>query len=152
MDRFRFSIGAAVAASCLGCFAMIATAQEPAGVIEYRQAVMSAQAGHMGALARIVRGEADFPEDVPAHARALHDLADMILPAFPEGSLEGAETDALPAIWEDWEGFSASVEEFRTATAALVAAADGGDAAAVGAAFGEVGNGCRSCHDDFRAE
>lgn len=152
-QRIRYAVGVAATALCLGTFGSFALAQDMAGVIKYRQAVMSAQGGHMGALARIVRGEVDFADDAAVHAHALNDLAGMILQAFPEGSLEGEETEALPAIWEDWDGFTAATEAFQTATAALVSTIeDGGDAEAIGAAFGEVGGACRNCHESYRAD
>lgn len=150
--RIRNALGIAAVAGCLGAFGTLALAQDAAGVIKYRQSVMSALGGHMGATARIVRGEVEFTDDLAAHAGALHDLSGMILQAFPDGSLEGEETEALPGIWEDWDGFTAAAETLQTATAELVTAVEGGDGDAIAAAFGEVGGACRNCHDNYRAE
>jgi hypothetical protein len=40
-------------------------------IIKYRKAVMKSQAGHMGAVAKIVLGKVDFRDDLLYHARAL---------------------------------------------------------------------------------
>jgi cytochrome c556 len=51
----------------------------------------------------------------------------------------------------NWDGFTAKAENLEEKSAALVAAFEGGDAAAIQAAFGDMGkNGCGGCHDDFR--
>ena len=150
--RFPVIVGVLAAVGVAATVGVVAASEESAGIIKYRQAVMSAQGGHMSALARVVQGEVDFAADVPAHARALNDLSTMVIPSFPEGSLEGAETDALPVIWEDWDDFTAAAEAMEAATADLLAAAEGGDMTAITEAFGEVGRSCRSCHDTFRAE
>lgn len=121
------------------------------GLIKYRQALMGANGGHMGALVRIVRGEAEHPDQVLGHAQALNAMAHMIPDAFMENA-EGADNDALPAVWEDWDGFVAKAEAMQVATAALVAAAETGDSEAIAAAFGPVGASCGGCHDDYRAE
>ncbi len=143
-------IGAAAVAAVLGATASIAQADE--ATIKYRQAVMGGLGAHMGAMSRIVRGEVDFAEHALGHAQALDALAGMIVDATPEGSMEGADNRALAVIWEDWDGFVAAAESTQEATAALVAAAEGGDLAAIGEAFGAVGQSCGACHDTYRAE
>ena len=68
---------------------------------------------------------------------------------FPEGSIVG-DSEALPAIWENWEAFTAIVETGKTAAAAGLAAAEAGDAAAYGAALKALGGTCGQCHQQFR--
>lgn len=68
---------------------------------------------------------------------------------FPEGSI-GGESKALPAIWENWEAFTAIVETGKTAAAAGLAAAEAGDAVAYGAALKALGGTCGQCHQQFR--
>ena len=142
--------GAAALVAIIGASASVALAEE--AVIKYRQAVMGGLGAHMGAMSRIVRGEVDYAEHALDHAQALNALAHMIVDATPEGSGEGAENRTLDVIWEDWDGFVAAAENTQEATMALVAAAEGGDLAAIGEAFGAVGESCGACHDDYRAE
>lgn len=121
------------------------------GMINYRKAVMSAQGGHMGAIARIVRGEVELTDQLAAHAQALNDLAHMIPDAFAEPGSD-AETRALPLIWEDHDGFLAAAEALQTATAEFASAAESGDLAAAGAALGPVGQACQTCHETYRSQ
>ena len=81
-------------------------------------------------------------------------LADDLPNWFPEGSAPetGTDTEALPAIWEEPDAFQAKVSDFQAAVTELGAAGESGDAAAISAAFGNVGKTCGSCHDDFRED
>jgi cytochrome c556 len=153
MTKWRNSaLAAAAIAATLGAAATFSTAQVTGeAVIKYRQAVMSAQGAHMGAISRIVKGEVDLADQLAAHAQALNDLANMIPAAFAEAGSD-AETRALPLIWEDHEGFLAKAEALQTATADFVAAVEGGDMAAIGEAMGPVGAACQGCHETYRSE
>jgi len=122
------------------------------GLIKYRKALMGANGGHMGALAGIVRGEAEHgADDVLVHATAINAIAGLLPDAFMENA-EGAETRALPAIWENWDDFAAKAAALEEASAALMEAAEGGDMEAIGAAFGPVGASCGGCHETYRAQ
>lgn len=143
---------AAIAVSMVAAGSFSVAESTGEGMVKYRQSVMGAVGGHMGAIVRIVRGEADLGDQLLAHAEALHDLSLMIPDAFQEISAEGVETRALPEIWTDWDGFTAKVDAFQTASADLVAAVESGDQEAIAAAFGPVGGSCKGCHDDYRGE
>ena len=73
---------------------------------------------------------------------------------FPAGTGpdSGVKTDALPVIWETPEDFAQKIADFRAASDNLAAVAAGGDLAAIGAAFGETGGACKSCHQTYRAD
>lgn len=68
---------------------------------------------------------------------------------FPEGSIVG-ESEALPAIWENWDAFVAIVETGKTAAGAAITAAEAGDAAAYASALQALGGTCGACHQQFR--
>lgn len=59
--------------------------------------------------------------------------------------------DALPAIWEKPQDFSAEQEKFLVAVNRLNEVAQTGRFDDIKVAFGEVGASCKSCHDSFRA-
>jgi cytochrome c556 len=81
------------------------------------------------------------------HVNGLVALSGLVHTLFPEGSQGG---DALPAIWENPDDFASKVNDFESAAGALKAAMDsGGD---IGAAFQQVGQACKGCHDDYREE
>jgi cytochrome c556 len=68
---------------------------------------------------------------------------------FPEGSIVG-NSKALPAIWENWDGFNAILATGQSAAAAGIAAAQAGDAEGYGAALKTLGGTCGQCHQGFR--
>ena len=61
-------------------------------------------------------------------------------------------TRALPAVWEDPEGFAAQIDEFAAATSELQAAAQADDRAGFTAALARTKNACQACHATYRAE
>ena len=122
------------------------------GDITYRQKVMGAVGGHMGAMATIIKGQGGSMKDFAMHADAMAGLARAAQGAFPKDStkMEG-KTEALDAIWEKPQEFAKVSKDFLVYAEKLAAAAKGGDKAAMGAAMGELGkNACKACHTSFR--
>lgn len=135
------------------CVALLALPALPLaaseGDIKYRQHVMKAIGGHMQALVDILRQHVPHTDHLPIHAGALAALAETTPKLFPPGS-GGADTDALPAIWENPEDFAKRVGAFQEAAANLdEVVASGGN---LGPAVKQVGQSCKGCHDDYRAE
>lgn len=127
--------------------ALPAVAAEPEELIKYRQNVMSAQGGHMSAIAAILRNQVDYGTHLSVHAESLAATAALVVDVFPEDSALG-ETDALDAVWDEPEEFAEAVQRLETAAEAFRATvADDGD---VGAAFRDLGDSCKNCHDNFR--
>ncbi|MEX0759358.1 MAG: cytochrome c [Tistlia sp.] len=128
-------------------------ADEPKNLVDYRSAVMRSLGGHAGAIAAIVKQQVSY-DHVAAHAEAIAATAPAVRDVFPEnsGPDDYAETDALPAIWENPEDFAEALEAFETAAAAFPAAAQSGDRAQILEAFQKLGGSCGACHEDFRAE
>jgi len=115
----------------------------------YRIAIMTTLKGHIGATSMMVRGLVDDHGQLAAHADGMaNGIAEMQY-IFQEGSIVD-DSEALPAIWEQPEKFAAAIEKSADATAAFKEAVSGGDKAAIGAAFRNVGKSCGGCHDDFR--
>ena len=128
-------------------------ADEPSNLIKYRQSIMKAIGGHMGALGAVAKGEVSFTDEAVGHAHAINEMSKNLLRLFPEGS--GYEVDkktnALPAVWERWADFEAAVKAMQDESAKMVATAESGDAAAFGQQVGALGrDGCTNCHDTFR--
>jgi cytochrome c556 len=115
---------------------------------EYREHTMEAIGGHMQAAVNIIKGEVSHTDHLAIHAGALAELSAIVPALFPAGSGEG--TDAKPAIWENPDDFAERVEAFKTAAPAFDAAVSSGEG--VGPAIQNLGQACKSCHDDYRAE
>ncbi|MEO0440164.1 MAG: cytochrome c [Pseudomonadota bacterium] len=91
---------------------------------------------------------------IQAAAASVPENATGMADWFPEGTGpdSGVETDALPIIWEEKDDFLEKVTAMQEAAVALVSAAEGGDVAAIGAAFRETGGTCKACHDKYRLD
>lgn len=119
---------------------------------KYRVSVMTSLRGHIGAASMIVRGLVEDGGYLQKHADGLASSASELQRLFPAGSAVG-DSEALPVIWEQPEEFARAVDEAEAATARLQkVVAEGGDRAAIAAAFKDVGGACRGCHDRFRKD
>jgi cytochrome c556 len=140
--------------SCLTLLACLSTAavthaSDPENYIKYRQAVMKAIGGHMGASSQIIRGKVSPPGALAVHADALAALNADLAALFPAGSDFG-ETQAKENIWEDFSGFQNAADQAQEATAAFAAAVAGGNNDEIQAAQRAVGKTCKGCHEDYR--
>ena len=119
------------------------------GAAKYRHHTMEAIGGHMQAIVDILRRHVPHTDHLPIHAGALAALAEITPTLFPPGS-GGSGSEALPAIWENPEDFAKRVSAFREAAANLNEVVDSGGAP--GPAVRRVGQACKGCHDEYRAE
>lgn len=129
---------------------VVAQEQQAKGVVAVRQNTMKAQAGHMNAIKGILTEYPQLLGHVPAHADAIQNTSQHVPAMFPQGS-DTPPTGALPAIWQDPQGFEAASRRTEELAVKLRDAAAGGDAQASLMAFAELGkNGCGGCHEKFR--
>ena len=137
-------------AGLLAAVSTTAIAAKPEDAINYRQGVFSAVKWHFGTMGEVVKGKQDYDaEDFARRADIVAQLSKLPLEGFVAGSYEG-ETDALPAIEENWDQFEGGMNKFIETADALAAAAKTGDMEQIRPAFGEVGKTCKGCHDNFK--
>ena len=125
--------------------------------IEARQAVMKLYGYHIGILSAMAKGKMDYDADLASEVAnnllAVNSLGQSTL--WPQGSddanPENAENRALPAIWETYPKVAEKGKALNEAVVAMAAEAGNGLDALKGS-IGAVGEGCKGCHDDFRAE
>jgi cytochrome c556 len=144
---------AGVAAAALVAGGMAAYAQSAEDAVEYRESVFQVLKWNIGPLAAMAKGEMDFDaETAEMRAGRIATMAGMIVEGFPEGS-DTADSDALPAIWENKDDFASKADDLQTAASDLAAAApDMGGRGDLGPMVGAIGQACKACHDDYRAE
>jgi cytochrome c556 len=173
---------AGAAAAAMLAASVTATAHEGAtGIVKERMDLMSAIGDSTKAMRDMFSGEKPYDADaVRQNARAIAERSgERITELFPEGSTDHT-SDALPAIWQDWDEFAALADDLAVTAEGLAlaagntgAAADtGGDMGAlmgggttaqpqtaeeIGAlpaseAFSMMGDVCSACHTKFRAE
>lgn len=136
----------------LSTFSVTTLQAEPMGkdVIAYRKAVMSSIGAHAGAIAAMVRQKVDY-DHMQAQASAMAATLSTIDDVFPtNSSSEAGETEALASIWEDADGFAKAVADSQAAANSFVEAAETGDPAGIGKAFGALAGTCKGCHDNYR--
>lgn len=141
-------------AGALLTMASISSAQfaKPEDAIKYRKASLTVMAAHFGRIGAMVNGQAPFDATAAANnAQIVEAMAKLPWAAFGAGTDKG-ETKAKPEIWTDAAKFKGYSDKLIAETAKLSAAAKGGNADAVKAAFGGVAGTCKGCHDDFRAK
>jgi cytochrome c556 len=152
----KFKIAAVVLSMT---FAAGASAQvKPEDAIKYRQAGYSFMAWNMGKLkAMLVDNPSSFNKDQAiAAANAIQGVANSGMGAlYVPGSDKGVgykETRVKPELFTDKEGVGKVAVAFNKEANELAKVAATGDAAALKAQFGKVGETCKGCHDKFRKD
>ena len=145
-------LGIAVAISIAG-LAGIALAQDKETVLKNRQATMKEQGKDLGAVKAYLDGKGDLAQ-AKTGAANLTQTTKKIPDLFPPGTGGPNPTGdyvAKPAIWADWNKFLDAQKAAASKADALLVAVNGGDKAAIEAAFNDLGkNGCGACHTNFR--
>ncbi len=114
----------------------------PEEAIAMRETVMKQNGG-------LLRSAGNLSGDqAVAAAQIIFDNFTHMAELFPEGS-EGGE--ALPAIWQNWEAFTAIIETGRAGAEAALTAAQAGDSAGYGSGLQTVMDTCGQCHQQFRS-
>lgn len=117
-----------------------------------RQNLMESVGLATGTLGKMVKGELPYdPVTAELAMRVIFTSAVGYADLFPEGSGEGANTEASPRIWEDKPGFDAvALKLEQSALAAIPASKEGLDS--LKASFGSVAQNCRACHENYRVK
>ena len=131
------------------CFFGSSSLADSKGIIKYRQNVMKATGGHMGAIVDILKNRLPLTDHIVDHARSIQQNSKMTLAMFPKGSGLG-ETKAKPTIWENWSKFESAVQDFERESAKLAKVAESGDMEALAKQVRATGKTCGGCHRNFR--
>ena len=130
-----------VAALAQDAFAPPATPEE---AVTLRQNLMREDGGILRSAGNLTGA------DAIAAMTTLRDNYSHIPALFPEGSIVG-DSEALPAIWENFDAFTAIADAGVAAAEGGIAAAEAGDAAGYAAALQAIGGTCGQCHQQFRS-
>ncbi len=114
-----------------------------------RMMAMKSMGESMKAIAAMVTGKVPYEAaKTKASAAEIKKHATGIAKQFPKGSIKGP-SEALPAIWKDWETFNGHADDLIKLADQLAASADSGKVAALGL-FAKMGKTCSGCHQDYR--
>ena len=118
---------------------------DAASAIKERQTIMKSMGGAMrGGNALTGQPAIDLAKTLAADFERLPSL-------FPAGST-GADSEASPAIWENFADFTAHADKGKAQANIMLAAAEAGDQAAFAAGVQGVGQACGECHRAFRVQ
>jgi cytochrome c556 len=104
------------------------------------------------ALREELRQTAPALEKIRDRAAAINSYAQQLRSWFPAGSgpQDGVKTHALAKVWTQPDEFARAAARLTDAAAALNAAAQSADLAAVRGAVLPLGAACKNCHQRFR--
>jgi cytochrome c556 len=121
--------------------------------IEYRQAAFEVLVWNFAPLGAMVKGKIPFDAKTFAERAAnVAFLSKMPIEGFIPGSDKG-ETDAKPAIWQNWDDFKARMGKLQEEAAKLAEVAKTATKVEeVAQQFGETGQVCKGCHEKYRED
>ncbi|MCL4410546.1 MAG: cytochrome c [Gammaproteobacteria bacterium] len=122
--------------------------------VEYRQSAFKLIRENFGYMSGMVRGEIDFDaEQFQKRSKALVHLSNIPFDAFT-GAGENAtnNSDALPAIWQNWSDFESKRDAFQSAALELAEAAESGNVRDIRPKFMATARTCQQCHEGYRAD
>jgi len=129
------------------------THQKPENVIHYRQSVMDLMGWNFAPLGEMVKGRMPWDaKEFALRTERLETLAPQIAEGFTRGSDTGAETDAKPEIWTDFEDFQAKIDDYVIEAKALNEAAKSGDETKMREQFRKTAAACKACHEKYKAD
>ena len=118
--------------------------------VKARMDDMGLLATEVKTLGQMMRGQTAFDADAAnAAAAAIAAHAAQIVPLF-EANETDPKSEALPAIWQDFDSISeisANLENVATALSGNI-----NEAADLRMALGRIGQTCSACHEKFRLE
>jgi len=141
-----------------------------AAALAHKGAGMSAMGQAVKSLTPMMRGQSTFDADAvraSADVMIMH-AGEQMSRLFPEGS-GGMPSSAMPAVWDEWDEFTALAAQLEVTAKGMKLGADNGLAAAQASgsaspsmemvasmptdmAFAAVVQTCSACHQQFRAE
>ena len=134
------------------------------GIVKERMDSMSTLGDHAKRVGDMLKGKASFDLDaIDAAAQAFVTHGDKIPKLFPntEDSRENTVTEALPAIWNNWDDFVALAEKFANDSRALLTLSNElkdstqgveDQSRAVRSVFFKAAKNCSACHERFRLD
>lgn len=120
--------------------------------VEYRQKALSIMQNNFAVMGDMVKGDIEFDADIfTQRAKDFAALSSIPWIGFSQpGAQPGNNTDALPAIWDNWDDFVKRADALQKDAKALEAAAIAGDQGDIRSAFMAAARNCKGCHDQYK--
>ena len=121
--------------------------------LRYRKSVYQVMAWNFGPMAAMAQSKMPYDAtQFAARAGRVAILAPMLEEAFPAESQGVANSKLKPEMWSNRSDFDAKLKDLEDRSATLAAVARGGDFEKTKAAFFEVANACKACHEKYKAD
>lgn len=121
--------------------------------IKYRQSVYKVILWNFGPVAGMAQGKIPYDAaDFARRAERVATMAPMLLEGYPAGSATGTTTRARPEIWEHMDEFKQLMKDMGGKAATLATISKDGDFETSKAAFLELANACKACHEKYRTD
>jgi cytochrome c556 len=152
MSMVRKMLVSAVALAGLAVMAPAhAQFQKPEDAVAYRRGAFNVMGNHFARVGAMATGKVPFDAAaVQANADIVQTMSKLPFMAFGDGTQSVGNTNALPEVWSQGDKFKAASQKMQDAVSKLNAAAKTGNQDEIKAAFGDAGQACKGCHDDFR--
>jgi cytochrome c556 len=152
MNLTRKALLGAVAATTLALsLPAQAQFQKPEDAVAYRRGALNVMGNHFARIGAMVNNKVPFDANaVQVNAELVQTMSRLPYVAFGEGTNNVGNTNALPEVWSQPDKFKAAAEKMQDAVAKLNTVAKTGNQDQIKAAFGDAGQACKACHDDFR--
>ncbi|MCP4384026.1 MAG: cytochrome c [Hyphomicrobiales bacterium] len=138
--------GITLAASMSAAVAVALAHGGATGIVRERMDAMTEMARSAKVLAKLFGSNSNDPVVIEEAAGVIQRHAGgALLSLFPEDSIKGP-SEASPAIWSDWQEFSALALDLR----ALATALPDADQTTQKGIFTEIARTCSGCHERFR--
>jgi cytochrome c556 len=155
MKTMYRSLVAGIALTAIAGATLAQSIGKPEDNMRWRQSAYHTIAWSMGRIKANVEGTFNKDQVVQA-ANVIQALANSSMGAlYAPGTDKGKgwkETRAKAELFTDKEGVGKVAMAFNKEANEMAKVAAGGDAAAVKAQFGKLGEACKGCHDKFRAD
>lgn len=123
--------------------------------VKYRQSIYQIFAAQTGVMGGMVKGDLPFDAaEINKRAQNIAKVAPMLGETYFPATRDVKGTKLKPGAWNNMEGMQAKGETFGKALGELIAASAESDFDLKKArpAVGALLQGCKGCHDDFRAK
>ncbi len=121
--------------------------------LKYRKAVYQTIAWNMGPLGAMAQDKAPFDAaDFAMRAGRIAVLAPMLAESYIPETKGVAQSRLKEAMWTNRTDFDAKMKDLVERSATLAKVAQGSDPAKSKAAFFDMANACKACHEKYRAD
>ena len=121
--------------------------------LKYRKGVYQVIAWNIGPLSAMAQDKQPYDSAVFAErAERVSRLTPMLAESYAPESRNAPDSKLKPEMWTNRPDFDQKLNTLVARSEALAKTAAGGDAAASKAAFFEMAQACKACHDKYRAD